>query len=95
MPFNTKNTFPTVEACRNGETICLTVEHSEYQIPISTARTICDLLSITVYNESIVGLMAKRRRLVMENEQLKDKMQNMFQYYRRKNKKDNQWKKSH
>ena len=95
MPFNPKNSNPTVEAFRNGDTFRLMVSHSEYQIPISTARTICDLLAITVYDESIVGLMAKRRRLTMENEQLKEKLQNVFQYCRRKNQKDNRWKKSH
>lgn len=95
MPFNPQNNSPQVEAYRNGDTIRLTVSSSEYQIPLSTARTICDLLSITVYDESIVGLMAKRRRLTMENEQLKEKLQNVFQYYRRKHQKDNRWKKSH
>ena len=95
MPFNSKNSIPTVEACRNGDTIHLSISHSEYQIPLSTARTICDLLAITVYDESIVGLMAKRRRLTMENEQLKEKLQKVFQYCRRKTKKDNRWKKSH
>lgn len=95
MPFNQKEKAPRVEAYRNGDTIRLMVSQSEYQIPLSTARTICDLLSITAYDESIVGLMAKRRRLTMENEQLKEKLQNVFQYYRRKSEKDNRWKKSH
>lgn len=96
MPFSqiTKN-HPSVEAYRKDNIVYLVVEQSEYQLPLSTARTVCDLLAITAYDESIVALMAKRRRLTMENEELKEKLQNVFQYFRRTQKKDNRWKRSH
>jgi len=75
---------PTVEAYREGDTIRLTVSENEYQIPLPTARILCDLLSITVYDESIIALMAKRRRLTFEKEELTEKIQKIHQYYRRK-----------
>lgn len=94
MPFN-QLLSGSVEACRKGDCVHLAVADSHFQLPLSTARTICDLLSITVYDESIVALMAKRRRLSIENEQLKDKLQNVYQYYRRKCTREGLWKKSH
>ena len=94
MPFNETIPHYTVEAYRNPDSVRLVVAESEYQIPLPTARTICDLLSITVYDESIVALMAKRRRLSYENECLKEKLQNVFQYYRRTNRRKHSWKKS-
>ncbi len=96
MPFNSLShpLSGSVEAYRGNDCIHLVVSEERFQIPIATARTICDLLSITVYDESIVGLMAKRRRLTNENEQLKEKLQNVYQYYRRKNHKEGRWKKS-
>ncbi len=96
MPFNQitqKN--PSVEAYRKDNTVYLVVEQAKYQLPLSTARTVCDLLAITAYDESIVALMAKRRRLTIENEELKEKLHNVFQYFRRTSKKDNRWKRSH
>lgn len=95
MPFNESILSGTVEAYRGDDCVHLVVSESRFQIPISIARTICDLLAITVYDESIVGLMAKRRRLQNENEQLKEKLQNIYQYYRRKTTKEGKWKKSH
>lgn len=83
MPFNVINE-PTVEAYREGDTICLTVSEEEYRIPLPTARILCDLLSITVYDESIIALMAKRRRLTMEKEELAEKLQKVCHYYRRR-----------
>ena len=94
MPFNETLAHSTVEAYRNPDSVRLVVAESEYQIPLPTARTICDLLSITVYDESIVSLMAKRRRLTYENECLKEKLQNVFQYYRRTKRRKHSWKKS-
>ena len=86
MPFDMtmKQAEPTVEAYREGDTIRLSVANEEYRIPLPTARIICDLLSITVYDESIVALMAKRRRLTFEKEELQDKIQKICQYYRRR-----------
>ena len=83
MPFNE----PTVEAYREGDMIRLNVSEDEYKIPLPTARILCDLLSITVYDESIIALMAKRRRLAFEKEELTEKLQKVCQYYRRKEKK--------
>lgn len=83
MPFNE----PTVEAYREGDIIRVNIANEEYQIPLPTARILCDLLSITVYDESIIALMAKRRRLSFENEELAQKLQNIHQYYRRKERK--------
>ena len=80
MPFKE----PTVEAYREGDNIRLTVSEQDYLLPLPTARIICDLLSITVYDESIIGLMAKRRRLLFEKEELLEKIQKMYQYYRRR-----------
>ena len=94
MPFNQPLPSHTIEAYRNPDSVRLVVSESEYQIPLPTARTICDLLSITVYDESIVSLMAKRRRLSHENELLKEKLQNVFQYYRRTKRRKHSWKKS-
>ncbi len=97
MPFNPMPTLtkPSIEAYRKDNTVYLVVEQEKYQLPLATARTVCDLLAITAYDESIVALMAKRRRLTMENEELKEKLQNVFQYFRRTRKKDNRWKRSH
>lgn len=91
MPFNntpTKkhniNISPgTVEAYREPDSVRLIVSEAEYRLPLSTAKNICDLLSITAYNESIVGLIAKRRILSNENERLKEKLHNVYQYNRR------------
>ena len=69
MPF--EQTISPIEAYRNPDSVRLVVKNREYQIPLPTARTLCDLLSITIYDESIVALMAKRRRLSHENELLK------------------------
>lgn len=84
MPFNE----PTVAAYREGDMILLSVSEDEYKIPLPTARILCDLLSITVYDESIIALMAKRRRLTFEKEELTEKLQNIHQYYRRKERKN-------
>ena len=86
MRFNpiSKLSEPTVEAYRDGDTIHLTVSENKYKIPLPTARILCDLLSITVYDESIIALMAKRRRLTCEKEELAEKIQKIHQYYRRK-----------
>ena len=83
MPFSEQ----CVEAYREGDDIRLTVAEHEYHLPLPTARILCDLLSITVYDESIIALMAKRRRLVFEKEELTDKLQKVHQYYRRKEQK--------
>ena len=77
----------TVEAYREGDVIRLNVSENEYKIPLPTARILCDLLSITVYDESIIALMAKRRRLTFEKEELTEKIQKIHQYYRRKERK--------
>ncbi len=97
MPFDVEPTPPsgTIEASRTKDGVTLVVSEKIYQLPLSTARTICDLLAITVYDESIVALIAKRRRLSFENDELKDKLQNMYQYQRRKHRKEHSWKKSH
>lgn len=84
MPFNE----PTVQAYRKGDVIHLNVSEDEYEIPLPTARILCDLLAITVYDESIIALMAKRRRLTFEKEELTEKLQNIHQYYRRKERKN-------
>lgn len=78
---------PTVEAYREGDIIRLSVADEEYKLPLPTARILCDLLSITVYDESIIALMAKRRRLTFEKEELTEKLEKVHQYYRRKEKK--------
>ena len=97
MPFNVQPHLlsGTAEAYRKGDCIHLVVSEEQFHLPLSTARTICDLLAITVYDESIVGLMAKRRRLQNENEQLKEKLQSVYQYCRRKSSKEGRWKNSH
>lgn len=77
----------TVEAYREGDVIRLNVSENEYKISLPTARILCDLLSITVYDESIIALMAKRRRLTFEKEELTEKIQKIHQYYRRKERK--------
>lgn len=92
MPF--EQTISPIEAYRNPDSVRLVVKNREYQIPLPTARTLCDLLSITIYDESIVALMAKRRRLSHENELLKEKLQSIFQYNRRANRRNHTWKKS-
>ena len=101
MPFDfgyndNKQIWPsdTVEAAREQDCVRLIVAEQEYRVNLRLAKTICDLLSITVYGESIVGLMAKRRILTNENEELKEKLQNAFQYYRRKHRGATSWKKS-
>ena len=83
MPFSDS----TVEAYREGDMIRVTLSDKEYKLPLPTARILCDLLSITVYDESIIALMAKRRRLTFEKEELHDKLQKVYQYYRRKERK--------
>ena len=83
MPFRE----PSVEAYREGDIIRLTVAEENYKLPLPTARILCDLLSITVYDESIIALMAKRRRLSLEKEELTEKLQKVHQYYRRKERK--------
>ena len=97
MPFNVQPhpLSGTVEAYRKDDSIHLVISEERFRLPLSTARTICDLLAITVYDESIVGLMAKRRRLAFENEQLKEKLHSAFQYCRRKATKEGRWKNSH
>ena len=80
MPFKE----PTVEAYREGDKIRLIVSEQEYLISLPIARIICDLLSITVYDESIIALMAKRKRLLFEKEELQEKIQKICQYYRRR-----------
>lgn len=103
MPFNSYSsclqnkqsvqTSSALEAYRERDAVRLVVNETEYCIPLSFAKSICDLLSITVYDESIVGLMAKRRILSNENDRLKEKLQNAFQYHRRKQR-GTTWKKS-
>ncbi len=84
MPFSEQS----VEAYREGDAIRLMVAEKEYRLPLPTARILCDLLSITVYDESIIALMAKRRRLTFEKEELAEKLQKVHQYYRRKERKE-------
>ena len=89
MPFefDTNQSEPAVEAYREGDNIRLAFSGNEYRIPLSTARIICDLLSITVYDESIIALMAKRRRLTFEKEELLEKLQRVYNYHHRKERK--------
>lgn len=91
MPFSNNSTQKhcinispgTIEAYRESDSVRLIVSEAEYRLPLSTARNICDLLSITAYDESIVGLIAKRRILSNENERLKEKLHNIVHYHRR------------
>ena len=55
----------------------------------SFAKNICDLLAITAFEESIIGLIAKRRLLYDELETTQEKLSNCQNYYKRKKANEN------
>jgi hypothetical protein len=74
---------------KNGEKIKIVMDgQTELSFTNRRARDICDLLAILAYDESIIGLLAKRRVLADEVEELKAKLFNCRQYFRRRERKN-------
>lgn len=84
MHFENRELF-NLQALKINNNIKLKIDNFEITLSLRQAKHICDLLAIVSYDESIISLIAKRRILYDMLEEAKEKLNNVHQYFRRKN----------
>lgn len=74
-----------LQALKIDDTVKLKLNDIEITFSKRQAKHISDLLAIASYDESIIALLAKRRILCDELEEARMKLNNVHQYFRRRN----------